>query len=231
MLGMLLKAKSGILLLGTATTSSFRGFRMDVETKELIFDIFSRTNRLSLVELDCLPKGEVATLIAKSQGGGVIVEVSNELLHNVYAESGGHPLFVKQVLDRLKGSPKVELCEDLIVHRLDCLSSDERRCLAVASCLGSPFSCDEIHQILSKEDNVSLVYCASTLQSLARIDILRATVDNNAVVPGPTSYRYSFRDDRWREKMLDITLKSAQQEVARLLAKTQQQSCHIRACG
>jgi AAA ATPase domain/Adenylate and Guanylate cyclase catalytic domain len=233
-LGMLLKAKSGILLLGTATTSSFHGFRMDEETKELIFDMFSRASRLSLVELDCLPMGEVATLIAKSLGSGVI-EVSNDLLHNVYAESGGHPLFVKQVLDRLKGSPKVELCEDLIVHRLDCLSSDERRCLAVASCLGSPFSCDEMHKILSKEDHVSLEYCASTLQSLARIDILRVTdhnnsnSNNNAAVPGPTSLLYSFRDGRWRQKMLDITLKSAQQDVARLLANTTKQSYHIHA--
>ena len=203
---MLLEADNRVFLLGSTTTTALRGFRMDEETGDLIFSTFSRTDRLSIVKLDVLMIEDVKQMVLESLG---VDTVQDELLNRIYAESGGRPLYVEKILERLKSSGKTVLCEDLIVDQLDRLSGESRRCLTVAACLGVEFTSREVKHILE----LDAAHCLETLEALVDDKILRAHRK-----PASIEVAYSFLDDRWRQKLLDITLESAQQEIKRLAA-------------
>jgi energy-coupling factor transporter ATP-binding protein EcfA2 len=233
----LMESTKGVFILAATTTLSPRGFQMDERTESLIFDTFQQDGRLSMLELDNFTFQEVETLVVEALKLG---EVPRELLQNIYAESGGRPLFVKQVLDRLQGSEKHEQCADILLHRLDCLQFSERRCLTIAACLGNVFCLEDVEHILLDDTTGGdeAIPCAATLDVLVRSGIIcshvTATPDDNKVINKndnkmyaaagtgtATSTFYGFRDDRWRKKILEVTLKSAQQDVSRRVATRQ----------
>jgi hypothetical protein len=231
----LMESTKGVLILAATTTLSPRGFQMDDPTESLIFDTFQQDGRLSMLELDNFTFQEVETLVAEALKLG---EVPREL-QNIYAESGGRPLFVKQVLDRLQGSEKHEQCADILLHRLDCLQFSERRCLTIAACLGNVFYLEDVAHILLDDTTGGddEIPCLATLDVLVRSGIICSHVtampDDNKIINNDkrtnaaagtgtaTSTFYSFRDDRWRKKILEVTLKSAQQDVSRRVATRQ----------
>lgn len=67
--------------MGTTTTAEpSMGFRMDQETREIMFEHFLRTKQLSIVMLKCLPIDNVEDFVAQTLK---IDMVSKELLKNV----------------------------------------------------------------------------------------------------------------------------------------------------
>lgn len=203
---MLLEADDRVFLLGSTTITALTGFRMDEETGDLIFGTFARTDRLTIMKLDVLAIEDVKQMVSESLGVDV---VENNLLHSIYAESGGRPLYVEKILERLNSSGKTVLCEDLIVDQLDRLSSESRQCLAVGACLGVEFTSGEVKHILE----LDAAHCLDILEALVDDKILREHRKSASI-----EVAYSFLDDRWRQKLLDITLESAQQEIKRLAA-------------
>jgi predicted ATPase len=182
-----------------------------------------------MLELEDFTYQEVETLISESLK---LDKVPNELLQSIYAESGGRPLFVQQVHDRLKGgSDMSDQCEDILLHRLDCLQFAERRCLTIAACLGNVFCLEDVeHILLDDTGGDDAIPCSATLDVLVRSGIVCLHVGlpevkdknyNNVSQDATTSTTtyYSFRDDRWRQKILDLTLKSAQQDVSRRVGR------------
>lgn len=119
-------------------------------------------------------------------------------------------MFVTKVIDHFIGSPKNQLCDDLILHQLDCFGWFERRCLFVASCLSTAFTSKEIKRILNADDSAGEL--RSSVETLVQKDILRVVV-----TVGPSSDLYDFRDSRWRKTILEISLHSSVYDRAKLV--------------
>lgn len=208
-LAMLLEANDEIFLLGTTTTTARRGFRMDEETGDLLFGTFLQSDRLSILKLDFLPIEDIRQMALETLGAD---SVQYELINSIYAETGGRPLFVQKVLERLSSARGKDFGEDLIIDQLDRLSSEKRRYVAVASCLGSGFTSDAVGHILEQQTRDTEVQNYSeVLDELVQCKLLRISGKSAS-----GEVTYAFLNDRWRQKMLDMTLKSQQREIQRL---------------
>lgn len=147
-----------LLLLGTYRDTDVRSGH---PLTELIADL-RRDGRLEVVRVDGLDETHVADLVGVWMGDAA----PRDLTHAVYANSGGNPFFVVEIMNHIAEAGLVaaagalpvqqigipQSVREAIVRRLGRLSPTCNRVLSVGAVLGHEFELDVLQQVAGLDD-------------------------------------------------------------------------------
>jgi class 3 adenylate cyclase/predicted ATPase len=224
-----------VLMVATACSATSLSLEIEPDFLEELEDTHLHSGRFVKLEIGCLTKDDVVSLITKTLDMQKD-EVSEELLNEVYTQSLGLPLFANEILTKIKnrsaersssmtavrqpGSDNDSVVE-IILHRIDSIDIAVRDVLNVAAIIGSSFTVrDMIGVLLTTSDRKEDVLRAETMSALmlaVKEGVLKSD-DNPDDVKDETVF--AFNHDLWKSTLLGLMLHSRKRDVHRKIAQS-----------